>query len=131
MEGSLIHWLSSQTAMQIVRGLLLSGKAIHLREISSRYSLSPAGASDILRRLIEAGVLKESRQGNRRYFSLNLPAQELEWLKDFFAIYERKLIRARSKHLSENAKNKFDWMDEAYRFYRNLGKLRNDTTRSA
>jgi DNA-binding GntR family transcriptional regulator len=124
--GSVFSWLGSQPAIQIIRGLLLSPKPRHLRDLASQYELSPAGASDILRRLKKAGILKEFREGNRRCFALNVSKEELVHLTDLFELFERRLIEDRAARLNKDAIERFKWMDEAYQFYRGVKKLRHD-----
>ena len=70
MQNSLIAYLGAQPTLMIIKGLLQSSRPRHIRDIASQYSLSPAGASDILRRLNELGILKETSSGNRRCFSI-------------------------------------------------------------
>jgi len=126
--GSVISWLGSQPAIRIIRGLLLSPKPRHLRDLASQYELSPAGASDILRRLKKAGILKEQREGNRRCFYLNLSEEELAHLTSLFQVFERRLIEERAIKISRHAIDRLTWMDKAYKFYRGIKKLRHDPT---
>ena len=126
MLGSLIHHLCCEPTMQIIRAMLLSPGQRHLRDLANNSSLSPAGVSDILRRLKDAGVLAEKRVGNRRCLQLNLSSDELDCLKQFFLIYENTTLRRRAAKFSQRASEKLKWMDEAYEFYHGLKKARHD-----
>ena len=122
----MIKYLGSQPVMRVVRGLMLSPRPRHIRDLAAQYSFSPAGVSDILRRLRRTGLLKEVREGNRRSFSLDLPKGERDCLQMFFSIFERSLLEERVARFSRNAPEKLQWMDDAYSFYRNVKKLRHD-----
>lgn len=124
MSGSAIKYLGSQPIMTVLRGLMLSSRPRHIRDLASQYSFSPAGVSDIIRRLNETGVLTEVRQGNRRCFSLNLSALEAACLSDFFSIFQNALLKERSVRFSRNAADKLKWMNQAYEFYRDVKKLK-------
>ena len=113
--------------MRVVRGLLNSPQPRHLRALSSEYSLSPSGVSDILRRLGDAGLTRESRRGNRRYFALKIDPPEREALEAFLKAYENVLIAKRVPLFEKRAAEKLAWMDEAYKFYRGVKKKRYDT----
>lgn len=123
---SIIQFLGNQPLMRVVRGLLHSPQPRHLRALAVDYSLSPSGLSDILRRLDEAGVLHESRSGNRRLFALKITAPEYKVLEDFFKQYEIAFIESRAPLFERRAVEKLAWMDEAYEFYRGVKKKRND-----
>ena len=75
--------------MTVLGGLLASSRPRHLRDLASQYSLSPAGVSDILKRLNSVGILKSVRQKNRKCYSLDLIEQERDCLKTFFSIYQK------------------------------------------
>jgi len=114
--------------MKVIRGLLLGPEPRHIRDLAVQYSLSPAGVSDIIRRLIKVGVLTEVRRGNKRCFSLNLSEQEHECLKEYFLIFDNTLLEKRAKRFSRNAQAKLIWMDEAYPFYRGVKRSNNDAS---
>lgn len=124
MSGSVISWLADQPTLRVVRGLLLSPRPRHLRELAAEYGLSPAGVSDIVRRLAEAGVLRESRVRNRRHFELVVPESERSALLTFFQVSELNFVRERAPSYSRTAAEKLRWMDEAYRFYRGTKQRR-------
>jgi DNA-binding MarR family transcriptional regulator len=126
MATSIIKYLGTQSLMRVIRGILSSSKPPHIRELAARYSLSPSGVSDIIRRLNTAGVLKEKRKGNRRGFLLDLSVEELACLRSFFLTFENTLLEERAARFSLNAPAKLNWMDEAYVFYRRVKRLRND-----
>lgn len=106
--------------------MMHSSRPRHIRELASQYKLSPAGVSDIIRRLKEAGVLTESRQANRRKLSLKLSKLEHECLSSFFLIQQNIKLKERAARFSKNAAKKLLWMDEAYQFYHKLKRDRND-----
>jgi len=106
--------------MKLIRGLILSSEPRHLRDLAAQNSLSPAGVSDMLRRLSKAGVLIESWRSNRRCFSLELSASERACLELFFRNYNNSLLERRSRRFSRLARKRFEWMDEAFVFYRRV-----------
>lgn len=124
MQASLIEFLGSQPLMRVVRGLLLSPQPLHVRDLAARYSLSPSGVVDIARRLKDAGVLKETRRGNKRALSLELTSAERECLKSFFRIAEISLLEERAARFGLNAQDKLRWMDEAYTYFREVRRSR-------
>jgi DNA-binding MarR family transcriptional regulator len=117
---SLVRLLSAQPFMQVVRGLLMSPAPRHLRDLAAQYGYSPAGVSDIVRRLKDAGVLTEKRTGNRLYLSLELSTEERESLMEFFTCADNSRLRERATRLGEHAADKLAWMDEAFQFHRSL-----------
>lgn len=119
MTRSLISFLASQPTFKIIRGLMSSSKPRHLRELASQYDLSPAGVSDIIRRLQAAGVLSEERKGNRRYLTLQMSAKEQNCFNELFSIYELDLVRERAPKFGKGAAAKLEGMDEGYLFYKN------------
>lgn len=108
--------------MHLLRILSLSDRPRHLRDLADRCALSPAGVSDILRRLRQIGALKEKRLSNKRYFVLDMPPLELECLKRFFTDVDKSVLQARAKRYSRHAVKKLQWMDDAYKFYRDIKK---------
>ena len=126
MDHSLVKYLGSQPVMKVLRGLLLAPGPRHIRDLASQYSYSPAGVSDILRRLKKVGALKEVRRGNRRCFALNVPPRDLACLKDFFHAFERALLEERAARFSRVAAKRLQWMDQAYEFYRDVKRSRHD-----
>ncbi len=124
MALSIIELIGSQPLMRVIKGLFVSSQPRHLRSLAAQYSLSPAGVSDILRRLIDAGVITETWQGNRRCFALKLSPEERSSLEVFFKTLENTLLEKRSLRFSKNAAKKLTWIDESYSFYRGLKKSR-------
>lgn len=122
MPRSLSVLLASLPLMRLVRGLLLSPRPRHLRDLAARNALSPAGVSDMLKRLSRAKVLIESRHSNRRYFSLKISTEERHCLESLFKHYENYLISSRSRKFSRNAATRLEWMDETYEYYRLVKK---------
>jgi len=122
MSEALLNYLGDQPLMRVLRAFISSNKPRYLREIVSLYNLSPGGVSDILRRLSKIGVLHEIRQGNRKYYELKVEGQELQLLKDFFSLCEKKSLEQRAERFSKNAAEKLKWMDESYTFFRQLPK---------
>ena len=120
--ASLISVLADQPTLKIIRGLMTSRRPRHLRDLAAQYGLSPAGVSDIIRRLLNAGVLHEEREGNRRCFRLNITEEERVCLSQFFSIYELDLVRERASSFSRGAAERLKGMDEAYSFYRKVKK---------
>jgi DNA-binding MarR family transcriptional regulator len=119
---SLISFLGDQPTFKVIRGLLTSNRARHLRDLATQYGLSPAGVSDILRRLTDAGVLLEERQENRRCFRLNISEEERACLTQFFSLYEITFVKERAPTYSKGASARLVSMDEAYSFYRKVKK---------
>ena len=128
MPQSLITYLGSQPIFALLRGLALAPSPRHLRELARAYSLSPAGVTDILRRLKSLGVLKEARQGNKRFFSLALTLEEQRFLDGIFKGYEQQLIAERVARFSKEAPERLQWMDEAYQFFKEVKDERRDPT---
>jgi DNA-binding MarR family transcriptional regulator len=106
--------------MTILRGLLLSSKPRHLRDLSAQYLISPAGVSDIIRRLSALGILRENRDKNKIGYTLICSDTEAQCLKNMFLIYQRTQLEQRSVRFSKNAIDKFKWIDESAEFYRQI-----------
>jgi hypothetical protein len=117
MADTIIEYLCKQATLRIIRGLLISSKPRHIRQMASSYGLSPAGVSSIIGRLNRQGVLKETRIGNRRCFTLKISNAERESLNSLFSSLEKLLIEKRAKKLSRHSKAKLGWMDETQEFY--------------
>lgn len=128
MAQSLITYLGAQPILKLLRGLALAPAPRHLRDLAKSYSLSPAGVSDILRRLKELGVLREERRGNKRFFWLAVTPQERGFLDGIFRAYEQQVILERATRLSKGAAERLQWMDEAYQFFDQVKKARRDPT---
>ncbi|NDC38394.1 MAG: hypothetical protein EBZ48_10125 [Proteobacteria bacterium] len=128
MPSALIHHLCDQPTLQIIRRLLLSPEQPHLRDLAKNSSLSPAGVSDILRRLKALGVLTEKRIGNRRCLGLNISAEERDCLSALFREYERASLQRRAARFSQTAAEKLQWMDQTYTFYSRLKSAKHDPT---
>ena len=120
MQRSLIKLLGDQAVMRVIGSLVKSSKPLHTRSLSARNSLSPAGVSDIIRRLKQAGLLKQSKRKNAKCFTLDIKRAEIECLKSFFAAYQIACLEARAAVLSRTALAKLSWMDESYIFYKRL-----------
>ena len=120
MQNSLISYLAKQPMLLIIRGLMTSQQPRHLRDLATQYKLSPAGVSDILRRLKETGFLKEEKQGNRRCVSLQMTEEERDCLTRLFSVYEMAAVRQRAAKFGKNAATKLKGMDEMYSFYRRV-----------
>jgi hypothetical protein len=126
MVASLISYLAEGLQFQILRGLLSSPRPRHLRELAREYGASPAGVSDVIRRLRRATVLVEERQGNRRLVSLRIAEEERACLSEFFKLYELRRVQQRAHRINRDPGRtieKLRGMDELYSFYRK-GKLR-------
>ena len=106
--------------MRLIRALLLSSKPRHIRDLAAEYGMSPSGVSDILRRLQKAGVLKEFKNGNKRAFLLSISDEERNCLREFFRVFERRWLEDRAPSFNKRAKEKLEWMDEEYKFYRDV-----------
>lgn len=117
---SFAHHLCSLALLKVTKSLAFSSRPRHVRDLAAELSLSPSGVEDILRRLKKAGVLKEKRESNRRYVSLDLNSDELECLFKLFEISTRTTLELRAKRLSIGAAEKIQWMDEVYEFYSKL-----------
>lgn len=128
MSASITKLLGDQPLMKIVRGLFNAPEPPHLRALANDYKLSPAGVSDILRRLSEAGLLHEVRIGNRRCFSLILKDSERGVLGAFFRAYEHAFVEQRAPRFSKGALRKLAWMDETLEFYQEVKKRRRRET---
>ncbi len=124
-----VNFLCSQPLMKVVKGLIYNSRPRHIRDLASSYSLSPAGVSDIIRRLNKEGLLTEMSKGNKRCFTLNLTPSEIKCLKNFYLIQEADFIKKRSARFNINAEEKLKWMDEAYEFYREFKKVKKNTVR--
>lgn len=118
--ANLAQFLNSQPVFKILFGLLHSSEPLHLRGLSAQLKISASGVSDILRRLKKAGVLQEKRVQNKRCLSLKISDQEREALELLFTEAEAEWLKKRAKVFSKNAQEKLEWMDQAYRFYREI-----------
>lgn len=121
MEHRLISYLAQDLTFKIVRGLLSGGAPRHLRDLARDYAASPAGVADVLKRLRDADVVIETKQGNRRLISLKISERERESLASLFAVYESQRVQTRAKRINrhpDRIANKLKDMDEMYEFYR-------------
>jgi DNA-binding GntR family transcriptional regulator len=121
MEHLLVSYLAQDLTFKIIRGLFSGGAPRHLRDLARDYAASPAGVADVIKRLKDAGVVVETRQGNRRLISLKISEREHESLASLFAVYEAHLVRTRAKRINrhpDRVANKLADMDEMYEFYR-------------
>lgn len=118
---SLIKSIGDQAFLSVVRGLLCSDQQPrHLRDLSNSFQLSPAGVSDILSRLKKLGVLIEFKKQNRIEYSLKLENQESLCLKQLFELYEETTLKQRAVRFSLRAKEKFEWIDQAFCDYQKI-----------
>lgn len=127
MDHLLVSYLAQDLTFKIVRGLFSGGAPRHLRELARDYAASPAGVADVIKRLKDAGVVVETRRGNRRLISLKMSERERESLARLFAVYESQRVRTRAKHINrhpDRIANKLKDMDEMYEFYRTTKKRR-------
>lgn len=116
----LAQYLSAQPLMKIIRSLVFSSRPRHVRDLAAEQLVSPAGAADILRRLKEAGVLRERREGNRRCVFLSLAPEEAESLRAFFLISDYAKLEERAQRFQRGAVQKLQWMDETFKFFREV-----------
>lgn len=126
MRSKLISYLGSQPILRIVRGLMLSPEPLHIRELAKRYSMSPSGVSDIIRRLKVCSALKEVRKGNKRCFSLRISQADRAGLEALISALVAAKLEERAQGFSVYAADRLAWMDEAYRFYRSIKRARHD-----
>lgn len=131
MSLSLASYLGQQPLFKVLRGLRMHKEPIHLRGLVHRYALSPAGVTDILNRLNALGFIKESKRGNRRYFTLVLSPDDQRFLDQFITFNEKQLIAERVERLQRRAAEKFAWMDEAFVYFRQLRSARVDPTKAS
>ena len=121
MSSSLVSHIAQGLSLKVIRGLLTSSRPRHLRELARDYGASPAGLSDILDRLKNVGVLDETREGNRRLFSLRISEEDRECLMNLFKVYELQWVRERAARMNRRAEKmiaKLNDMDEMYSIYR-------------
>jgi DNA-binding MarR family transcriptional regulator len=130
MKDSLIAHIFSEPIIRVVRGLALSPEPLHVREIATRYNLSPAGVSDILKRLKDLGAIKDQRIGNRRCIFLSLSAVDSDCLDQILRSYEENTIRQRAPRLSKRAADKLKWMDQTFILFSKKKDLRDPTKAS-
>lgn len=118
---TVIEYLASQPTLKIILSLLQDSAAgLHVRALSNLHGISVGGVSDILRRLKDAGLINEEWHGNRRQITLKISPAEEKCLRLLFDESEYRKSRRRALRFSKNARQKLEWMDEAYKFYRNL-----------
>jgi len=130
MQGSILSYLCGQPVIQILCSLTAAHpQGRHLRGLAGQYSLSPSGVADIVRRLSEAGVIKETRVANRRHLRLSIPEAELHTLKELFSTQEKIMLQDRVSRFSHRAAEKLEWMDQAYTFYSNIKRRSADPRR--
>jgi len=121
MSSSLVSHIAQVLSLEVIRGLLTSSRPRHLRELARDYGASPAGLSDVLDRLNSVGVLDETREGNRRLFSLRISDEDRECLMNLFKVYELQRVRNRAQRVNRRSERmiaKLNDMDEMYTFYR-------------
>ena len=106
--------------MKVLAAFLRAPRPRHVRELASVCGLSPGGVSDILRRLRAAGVLRQRVQGNRTCYSLTLSEQERLIFGQLFARCEEARLQERARRLGGNARDRLEWMDEAYAYFREV-----------
>lgn len=106
--------------IRVLRYLGASQAPCHLRQLVSDCELSPGGVSDILRRLFSLGVLKRERAGNKLLYSLSITDREKILLENLLLSLQSSALEERAKSFSKNALSKFEWMDEAYTFFREV-----------
>ncbi|MCO6431017.1 MAG: helix-turn-helix transcriptional regulator [Deltaproteobacteria bacterium] len=119
---SLADFLLTQPLFKVLASLLRNREPRHLREIAADTGVSPAGLSDILRRLKKVGLLNEDRRGNRRYLSLKSTPLEQDSFRFLAKQSEAEWLERRSLGFSKVAKERFQWMDDTYRAYRRIKK---------
>ena len=124
--SSISEFLLSQPIFKVIGRLLFN--PCHLRELAKEHGLSASGASDIVRRLKEAGVLREEWKGNKRILSLAVSLDEERMLRNLFRESEKKWAAKRAAKFSKRAKEKLIWMDEAYKFFRKVKKHGNSSS---
>lgn len=117
---SLIGLIGDQATFKVLRALLLSFEPPHLRDLATVCNLSPAGISDILRRLKQRGVLRESRQKNKKHYSLIISAEERDCFQHFFELYEKFYVQVRAHDYSKSSLSRLAWMDETYSFFKSV-----------
>lgn len=120
MSSSLSQYICDAPFMKVLRGLYCSSKPRHLRDLTRSYDLSPGGVSDILRRLDHLQLVKMVKVKNRKYYTLQVTKEEENLLSVLFASYERALVLERRERFQKRAAQKLEWMDEAYRFFKNV-----------
>jgi DNA-binding GntR family transcriptional regulator len=121
MDHLLVSHLAQDLTFKIVRGLFSGGAPRHIRDLARDYAASPAGVADVINRLKDAGVVIETRTGNRRLISLKMSERERESLASLFAVYESQRVRTRAKRINrhpDRIANKLKDMDEMYEFHR-------------
>ena len=129
-SNSLILYLVNQPFMTVLRGLLVSSKPRHIRDLSAQYLISPAGVSDIIRRLSSLGIVAESKDKNKIGYTLICSDNETQCLKDLFLVYQRSQLAQRALRFSKSALNKFKWIDESAEFYQQI-KIKKKVNKSA
>lgn len=83
-----------------------------LREVADLTGLSPAGAHDVVRRLLAARLISGKKvRGRIRYLAVLEPAEcaELQRVADAVRIQR---IRARARRYGREAKRRVEWIDE-------------------
>ncbi|RMG39837.1 MAG: ArsR family transcriptional regulator [Candidatus Dadabacteria bacterium] len=129
MSRYLFEYIGNLATLRVLRALSYS--SCHLRELAALTSLSPAGVSDILRRLTSFGLVSEHRHGKRKVFELQVDNQERKYLQEFFRLYEESWLKRRSAEFSLNAQEKLNWMDESLSFFKEVKAKINDTANNS
>lgn len=125
MFNSLLLYLFDDLTLQIIRGLLIDPTPRHIRGLARDYSASPAGVSDIVRRLKAIGVVQERTDKNRRQLSVTVEDREKRVFLKLFAEYERHRVVRRALLMNQQSnllQQKLHDMDELYRFHRRAKK---------
>ena len=121
MERFLVSYLTQDLTLKIVHGLFCGGAPRHLRDLARDYNASPSGVSDVIKRLKKAGVLHETKHGNRHLLTLKVTEQERAALLVLFKVQESQRVLMRAERINkhpERVANKLRDMDEMYTFYR-------------
>lgn len=118
MAGQLTEFLLRQNWMRVLQALrsVPAGRPLRrersVRELVDLTALSPAGLSDVLRRLSDQQVVQRKRRGNKLFYSLNLNVREEKLLAEIAGSQVQRNLQTRAAIFSKRRKEAVGWIDQ-------------------
>ncbi|MCB0358100.1 MAG: helix-turn-helix transcriptional regulator [Bdellovibrionales bacterium] len=108
--SALSRFLMQQSWARVLRPLTAHSRSV--RELVDLTGMSPAGVTDVLRRLRESGVVTATPIGKELRYSLALDAEERSRLQAFVADEVDRRLHQRARLLSGRREEVVGWIDE-------------------
>jgi len=105
-----IPFIGSHSWFQVLEILYRSQRPLGLREIHARSSLSLGGVQDVLRRLLELGLVSKEERKNRSSYRLALDDADAQLLGLLLDRHQQQRAVARAKDNSLRARKRLDWI---------------------